>query len=179
MSLPPGPVSTVTPSCTPNVQSSTLTFCTLPPLSKSMIPITRCTNERGRNCNTRGHASSPSLPQLLPHLDQRLHLSRAGETVVNQAAVALRFFVETPHRWKTKVRQTVAKLLEMLRAQHLRISPVRSPSHDPLWYQLRRLFAIRTVMTRYEKEKQNLVPNLVPSLPISASNCPPRRSGSR
>jgi hypothetical protein len=91
---------------------------------------------------------------LLPHLDQRLHLSRAGETVVNQAAVALRFFVETPHRWKTKVRQTVAKLLEMLRAQHLRISPVRSPSHDPLWYQLRRLFAIRTVMTRYEKESK-------------------------
>jgi hypothetical protein len=37
---------------------------------------------------------------LLPHLDQRLHLLRSGQLVVDQSAIAVRLLVEIPNGWQ-------------------------------------------------------------------------------
>src|SRR5208282_2820355 len=39
----------------------------------------------------------PPLPQLFPHLDQRLHLSRAGQPAVDEPAILERPFVKIPY----------------------------------------------------------------------------------
>ena len=72
---------------------------------------------------------SPPFPQLLPHLDERLHLLRAGKSVVDHAAVLVRLLVEVPDSWQAEVREVVSKLLQVLFAQNLHLTWVWTPSH--------------------------------------------------
>jgi len=61
--------------------------------------------------------SSTPLPQLLPHLHERLDLARAGKVVVDQAAIPLRLLVDIPNRRQAEMRQVVTEFLEVLAAE--------------------------------------------------------------
>lgn len=52
------------------------------------------------------------LPQLFPHLNQCLHLSRSGQAIVDQSAIFKGALVKLTHAIWTEVREIVAKLLE-------------------------------------------------------------------
>src|ERR1700686_3233948 len=73
--------------------------------------------------------SSTPLPQLLPHLHQRLDLARARKMVVEKAAIAVCLLVEFPDGWQAEMREVVTKLLEVLLAQHLCLTLVETPGH--------------------------------------------------
>jgi hypothetical protein len=69
------------------------------------------------------------LPQLFPHLDKRLHLTRAWKMTVDETAILIRPVVKLPHGWQAKVCEVVTELLEIFPAQHLRFALVGTPGH--------------------------------------------------
>ena len=48
---------------------------------------------------------------------------------INEAAVLMCLLVEVPHGWQAKVSETMTKFRKVFLAQHLRFSPIRTPSH--------------------------------------------------
>jgi hypothetical protein len=73
--------------------------------------------------------SSTPFPQLLPNLNKGLHLARAWEIAIDEAAILIRLLVEVTHGWQAEMSEIVPKFRKVFLAQHLRISPVRTPSH--------------------------------------------------
>src|SRR5579864_2076898 len=72
---------------------------------------------------------SAPLPQLLPHLDQRLYLPRAGKPAVNQAAIAVGLVVEVPNRAQAKMCQVVSQVPQILFAQDVYLLAIGTPRH--------------------------------------------------
>ena len=70
------------------------------------------------------------LPELFPYLDEGLHLFRAREPVVNQAALLVAACVKIPQRLGAQVRDVVAKVFEVLLAQDVRFFAIGTPGHD-------------------------------------------------
>jgi hypothetical protein len=70
------------------------------------------------------------LPQLLPRLDEYLHFSRAGKSVVDQAAVLEAAFVEFPHAARAQMREVVTKLFKLFFVQNIRFFVIGSPGHN-------------------------------------------------
>jgi hypothetical protein len=70
------------------------------------------------------------LPQLLPRLDEYLHFSRAGKSVVDQAAILEAVFVELPYAARAQVREVVTKLLKLFFVQNIRFFGIGSPGHN-------------------------------------------------
>jgi hypothetical protein len=62
-------------------------------------------------------------------LDERLHLSRAGKTIGDQSAIAVRLLVPVPNGWKAQMVEVVTEFGQVLLAQHLRLSLVGTPGH--------------------------------------------------
>ena len=69
------------------------------------------------------------LPELLPHLHERLDLARARKLVVDEAAITVRLLVEFANGGQAKMREVMTEFLEVILAQHLRFSLVRTPGH--------------------------------------------------
>jgi hypothetical protein len=92
--------------------------------------------------------SSTPLPQLLPHLHERLDLARAGKMVVEKAAIAVCLLVEFPDGWQAEMREVVTEFLEVLLAQHLRLTLVGTPGHAGQFYNVRFYFAMRLQLGR-------------------------------
>src|SRR5438552_17157223 len=83
-----------------------------------------------------GHSGSGSrtgstpFPQLLPGLDECLHLSGTRKTVVDQPAVLIRLLVKSTNRRHAEVREVVTEFLVLLIAQHLRLLEIRTARHS-------------------------------------------------
>jgi hypothetical protein len=71
----------------------------------------------------------PPLPQLLPHLNQRLHLLRRRQPVVDHPAVFMGSLVEARDRIHAQVRQVVPKLVQILLGEDFRLLGTRMASH--------------------------------------------------
>src|ERR1700730_18474382 len=82
-----------------------------------------------------GHSGSGSrsgstpFPQLLPGLDECLHLSGTGKTVVDQPAILIRLLVKITNRRHAEVREVVTEFFEVLLAQNLRLLAIRRARH--------------------------------------------------
>src|SRR6267378_3310396 len=82
-----------------------------------------------------GHSGSGSrtgstpFPQLLPGLDECLHLSGTRKTVVNQPAILKRLLVKITNRRHAEVREVVTEFFEVLLAQNLRLLAIRTARH--------------------------------------------------
>jgi hypothetical protein len=70
------------------------------------------------------------FPQLLPDLDECLHFSRAGQSVVNQTAILEGTFVEFPYAAGAQMRQVVSKLLKLFLIQNIRLFVTGTPGHS-------------------------------------------------
>ena len=98
-----------------------------------------------RKCrDTHTRIRSSPLPQLLPHLDKSLYLARAGKMIVDEAAIALRNLVEPPDGRQAKMRDAVAKFLEIFLAQHILVPLIWAPRHRGEFYNPLLLFAIQS-----------------------------------
>jgi hypothetical protein len=64
---------------------------------------------------TRQYNLAP-LPQLFPHLHQRLHLLWTRQPIVDQPAITIRAIVEIPHRRHAQMRQIVTHFLQLVLA---------------------------------------------------------------
>ncbi len=89
-----------------------------------------------RHCSrVMGHSGSGSrtgstpFPQLLPGLDECLHLSGTRKTVVNQPAILIRLLVQITNRRHAEVREAVTEFFEVLLAQNLRLLAIRRARH--------------------------------------------------
>jgi hypothetical protein len=69
------------------------------------------------------------LPQLLPDLNERLHLLRGREPVVDQLAIAVSSFIEPPDRVETQVGQVVTQILRVLFRKYLGLLRIWTPGH--------------------------------------------------
>jgi hypothetical protein len=82
-----------------------------------------------------GHSGSGSrsgstpFPQLLPGLDECLHLSGTRKTVVGQPAILIRLLVKITNRRHAEVREVVSEFVEVLLAQNLRLLAIRTARH--------------------------------------------------
>jgi len=81
------------------------------------------------------------LPQLFPNLNKSLHLARARETVINEAAILICPVVKLPHGWQAEVREIVTEFLEVFLAQHLRFALVGASGHAGEFCTFRLVFA--------------------------------------
>jgi hypothetical protein len=97
-----------------------------------------------------GHSGSGSrtgsapFPQLLPGLDECLHLSGTRKTVVDQPAVLIRLLVKITNRRHAEVREVVTEFFELLLAQNLRLLAIRTARH---WESDFSMFAICSPMS--------------------------------
>ena len=69
------------------------------------------------------------FPQLLPGLDECLHLSGTGKTVVDQPAILIRLLVKLTNRRHAEVREVVTEFFEVLPAQNLPLLAIRTAGH--------------------------------------------------
>src|SRR3982074_671285 len=82
-----------------------------------------------------GHSGSGSrsgstpFPQLLPGLDECLHLSGTRKTVVGPPAILIRLLVKITNRRHAEVREVVSEFVEVLLAQNLRLLAIRTARH--------------------------------------------------
>jgi hypothetical protein len=90
-----------------------------------------------RHCSRiMGHSRSGSrtgstpFPQLLPGLDECLHLSGTRKTVVNQPAILIRLLVQITNRRHAEVREAVTEFFEVLLAQNLHLLAIRRARHE-------------------------------------------------
>ena len=72
---------------------------------------------------------SAPLPQLLPDLDESLHLSRAWEPAIDQPAIPVRLFIEVSNCSQAKVSEVVTQFVKVRLAQHFGLFAIRTPSH--------------------------------------------------
>ena len=72
-------------------------------------------------------------------------MARAGKMVVDQTAVAVGRLVEIADGWQAEMGEAVTKFFQVLLAQHLSFSLVRTPSHAGEFYTFRVLFAMGNV----------------------------------
>src|ERR1700722_10906272 len=98
--------------------------------------------------------SSTPLPQLLPHLHQRLDLARARKMVVEKAAIAVCLLVEFPDGWQAEMREVVTKFLEVLLAQHLCLTLVGTAGHAGAILQCSLLFRHAVVAGRVPRSRR-------------------------
>lgn len=84
---------------------------------------------------------SPPFPQLLPDLNQSLHLPRTRKAVVNETAILIGPLIEVPNRSHAEVREAVTEFLRLLLAQYLPFLAIRTPGHGQSSYHFRVLFA--------------------------------------
>jgi hypothetical protein len=70
------------------------------------------------------------FPQLLPYLDECLNLSGAGKSVVDETAILEGALVELPYSLWAKVRQALAKFLELFVIQSVGGFANGPPGHD-------------------------------------------------
>jgi hypothetical protein len=85
-----------------------------------------------QQCGTRQKTvlmRSAPLPQLLPHLDKSLHLSRAWEPAIDQPAIPVRLFIEVSNCFQAKVSEVVTQLGKVGLAQYFDLLAIRTPSH--------------------------------------------------
>jgi hypothetical protein len=73
--------------------------------------------------------SSP-LPQLLPCLDEHLHLPRTRQAVVDKPAILEGAFVEIADASGAQVCEILPQLLEILLTQNIRFLAVGTPGHS-------------------------------------------------
>ena len=69
------------------------------------------------------------LPQLLPYLNQGLHLPGTRQAVVDQAAILEGAFIEVPHPVRAEVREVVPELLQLFLGQNIRFLRIGTPGH--------------------------------------------------
>src|SRR5579859_2069242 len=77
--------------------------------------------------------SNPLLspfPQLLPHLDQCLHLPRAWKPAIDQPAIPVGLLVKVPNRAQAEVCEIVPQILQVLFAQDIDLLAVGTPGHS-------------------------------------------------
>ena len=81
------------------------------------------------------------LPQLLPYLDEGLHLLGAREPVVNHTALLVAALVQILERMRAQVREVVAEVFQVLLAQNVSLLAIRTPGHGGGYYHVRFSFA--------------------------------------
>ena len=69
------------------------------------------------------------LPQLLPNLDQSLHLPRAWKPAVDQPAIPVGLIIEVPNRAQAEVCKVVPEFLQVLFAQDVHLLAIGTPGH--------------------------------------------------
>ena len=75
------------------------------------------------------HRLQPPSPELLPRLNQRLHLARTGKSAVHETAILESAFVELPHALGTDACKVVTKLLDLSFIEKVWLLVVGSASH--------------------------------------------------
>jgi len=96
-----------------------------PPPARSPL----CSGVMAGHSGSGSRTGSTPFPQLLPGLDECLHLSGTRKTVVDQPAVLIRLLVKITNRRHAEVREVVTEFFEVLLAQNLRLLAIRTARH--------------------------------------------------
>src|ERR1700680_1304424 len=102
-----------------------------------------CSGVMAGHSGSGSRSGSTPFPQLLPGLDECLHLSGTGKTVVDQPAILIRLLVKITNRRHAEVREVVTEFVEVLLAQNLRLLAIRTARH---WKSDSSIFALCSPM---------------------------------
>jgi hypothetical protein len=98
------------------------TMSTERPLPRRDLPIQSCRNHQP-------NLQLAPFPQLLPNLDEGLHLPRAGHPAVDQATTPIGLFVRIANPSHAEVCEVASQVLQVLLGQDVRFLAIRTARH--------------------------------------------------